>query len=206
MKARMLPLLALAVLAAAAAPVAAAARHEAAAPTHAFHPHDEEGMSSDWNGDTLVLEERTGSGGRVTIAPEGTLTIDGDAVPLDGDQRRLLQDFYGRYVQIEEEAVTLGGEGARLGVAGAALAARALAGVARLSRDDYDQEDLEREMEAAAARLEAKGNDLEQRGESIESLVDDLRAAAVGLRERIPALGALAWFRVGGDRGTAGTE
>ena len=201
MRVRMLSVLTLAVMALAAAPVLADHHHHGSADRHhTRHLSHGESMESDWDGDTLVLKAPAGSDDRVAITPAGGLTINGDTVPLDRGERRLVQDFYGGYVRIEEEAATLGAAGAKLGVAGAALAARALARVVRLSRDDYDEEDLEREMDAEAARMESKGADLEKRGEAIASLVDDLRATVAELRGRIPELGALDWFQMGHDR------
>lgn len=200
MRVRMLSVLTLAVLALIVSPALAGPHHDGSADRHqARHLSHDGGMESDWDGDTLVLKDAAGSDDNVAITPAGGLTINGDTVPLDRGERRLVQDFYGRYVRIEEEAVTLGAAGAKLGVAGAALAARALAGVVRLSRDDYDEEDLEREMESEAARMEMKGADLEKRGEAIESLVDDLRGTVTEMRGKIPELGALDWFRVDGD-------
>lgn len=200
MRVRMLSVLTLAVLALTFAPVLAGPHHDGSADRHqARHLSHDDGMESDWDGDTLVLTDASGSDDSVAITPAGGLTINGDTVPLDRGERRLVQDFYGGYVRIEEEAATLGAAGAKLGVAGAALAARALAGVVRLSRDDYDEEDLEHEMEAEAARMEAKGAELEKRGEAIESLVDDLRGTVTELRAAIPGLAALDWFRVDGD-------
>ncbi len=200
MRVRKLSALTLAVLALTVAPVLAGHHHDGSADRHhARHLSHGKGMESDWNGDTLVLTDAAGSGGSAEVTPVGGLTINGDTVPLDRDERRLVQDFYGGYVRIEEEAAVLGAEGAKLGVAGAALAARALARAVRLSRDDYDEEDLEREMEAEAARMEMKGTDLEKRGEAIVSLVDDLRGTVTEMRGRIPELGALEWFRIWSD-------
>jgi len=200
MRFRALLVLALAVLAATAAPALAGHHHHGSADRHHVHhlSHDD-GIESDWDGDTLVLKDSAGSGDRVAITPAGGLTINGETVPLDRGERRLVQDFYGGYVRIEEEAVTLGAAGAKLGVAGAALAVRALARVVHLSRDDYDEEDLEREMETESARMESRGADLEKRGEAIESLVDDLRGTVTEMRGRIPELGALDWFQMGRD-------
>jgi len=199
MRVRMLSVLTLAVLALTAAPVQAGYHHRSAERHDARHLSHGDGMESDWDGDTLVLKDSAGSGDRVAITPAGGLTINGETVPLDRGERRLVQDFYGGYVRIEEEAVTLGAAGAKLGVAGAALAVRALARVVHLSRDDYDEEDLEREMETESARMESRGADLEKRGEAIESLVDDLRGTVTEMRGRIPELGALDWFQMGRD-------
>jgi hypothetical protein len=200
MRVRRLSVLTLAVLALTVAPVLAGPHHDGSADRHqARHLSHGDGMERDWDGDTLVLTDTAGSDDRVAITPAGGLTINGDTVPLDRGERRLVQDFYGGYVRIEEEVVTLGAAGAKLGVAGAALAARALARVVRLSRDDYDEEDIEREMEAEAARMESKGADLEKRGEAIASLVDELRGTVTAMRAAIPELDALDWFRVDGD-------
>ncbi|MHB8078871.1 MAG: hypothetical protein ACYDIE_06415 [Candidatus Krumholzibacteriia bacterium] len=204
MRIRTLSVLTLMALALAAAPVLAGRHHDAAGSRRVHHHQAQahahaDGMESDWDGDTLVLKDAAGSGDSVALTPDGGLTVNGDTVPLDGCGRRLVQDFYGGYVRIEEEAAVLGAEGAKLGVAGAAIAARALAGVVRLSRDDYDQDDLEREMEAEGARMEARGAELGKRGEAIESLVDDLRGTVAALRATVPALAGLAWFRMDGD-------
>lgn len=200
MRVRMLSVLTLAALALIVSPALAGPHHDGSADRHqARHFSHDDGMESDWDGDTLVLTDAAGSDDSVAITPAGGLTINGETVPLDRGERRLVQEFYGGFVRIEEEAATLGAAGAKLGVAGAALAARALAGVVRLSRDDYDEEDLEREMEAEAARMESKGAELEKRGEAIESLVDDLRETVTELRAAIPGLDALDWFRMDGD-------
>jgi len=207
MRARNLSALMLALVALTAAPALAAHRHDdQAGHRHARDLSHGDGMESDWDGDTLVLKDGAGSGDAVAITPAGGLTVNGDAVPLDRGQRRLVQDFYGGYVRIEEEAAVLGAEGAKLGMAGAAIAARALARVVRLGRDDYDEEDLEREMEAEGARMELKGAELEQRGDAIESLVDELRGTVAEMHDRIPQLGALDWFRMGDDAEAADDE
>ena len=201
MKIRAFPTLTLAVFALTAAP--ALAGHDHHRDRHCgsplvVHGHLDEGFAVAWDGDTLLLRPEAGARGQVAITPEGTLRINGDAVTLDRGQRRLLQDFYGQYVAIEEDAAALGAEGAKLGVASAALAARALTRVVRLTRDDYDEQDLEREMEAEGAHLEREGAALEKRGEALEVLADELGARADGLRARIPELAALDWFRMDG--------
>lgn len=207
MRLRALSILMLAALTAIAAPALAGGPRDGAADRQpGDNVSDGDGIRSDWDGDTLVLTDEAGSGERVAVTPAGGLTVNGREVALAGGERRLVQDFYGRYVRIEEAAAVLGADGTSLGVAGAALAARALARVVRLSRDDYDEADLEREMKAEAARLELKGADLGKRGEAIETMVDDLRGTVTELRGRIPELGALGWFRMGGDGEGSGDE
>lgn len=96
---------------------------------------------------------------RAELSPQGDLIIDGKAMPMNPKQRELALAYRVHLANVAES-------GARVGLAGAALAGKAM-------------------QEAAKAALSGDEVDVEAR---IEAEADSVRASARTLCERLPAL------------------
>jgi chaperonin cofactor prefoldin len=59
---------------------------------------------------------------------------------------------------------------------------------------NYGPDDLERDMEAEAARIEAKADILEKKAEIIDEKLDKLESIHETLKQDIPELKNLDWF------------
>lgn len=130
----------------------------------------------------------------VEITDEYELIVNGEAVHLDAEQRRLVRKYYESFRHVIEEAKEIGIEGAKLGVQGAKLGIAAAVGSLKLLSPDYDGDDLEKELdhkgekiERVAAKLEKRAKKLERRAKTLECLHDQLRSD-------IDELDELGWF------------
>ena len=130
----------------------------------------------------------------VEITDEYELIVNGQAVRLDADERRLVRKYYESFEHIMEEAKEIGIEGAKLGVQGAKLGIAAAVGSLKLLSPNYDEEDFEDELdhksekiERVAAKLEERAAKLERRAKTLERLHDQLRS-------NIDELDELGWF------------
>jgi hypothetical protein len=166
-----------------------------AGPVWAGNIHiDHDGLSLDFEGDTLVVEGGGRHGDTVEISADFELTVNGREVDTDRKDRRLLKAYYEQAEEIEEVAMQLGMEGARIGIKGAAIGIGALGKVLRLLSSDYDTEDLEAEIEAEAEAIELEAEGIEEAAEVLEDWVDDLEDIGDELQDRIPELDDLDWF------------
>lgn len=130
----------------------------------------------------------------VEITDEYELIVNGQAVRLDADERRLVRKYHESFEHIMEEAKEIGIEGAKLGVQGAKLGIAAAVGSLKLLSPTYDEEDFEHELdhksekiERVAAKLEERAAKLERRAKTLERLHDQLRG-------EIDDLDDLGWF------------
>ncbi len=85
-------------------------------------------------------------------------------------------------------------EGLAIGIEGAKLGISAIGRVLRMAFTDYDEDDLERDMERGAEVIEAKAEVLEDRAKELEEMAEDLQDLTYEMCEEIPALTALDWF------------
>lgn len=96
---------------------------------------------------------------KAEITPEGELLIDGRAVQVTDDQRRLLLDYRARVVEVASAGAQVGIEGARLGVR---AAGEALRGVFSGNADEV--------------------------GKRVEAQAESIRTSALALCDRLPAM------------------
>lgn len=161
---------------------------------HRYRHDSDDGRDFDLDGEWLRITHDDHRGDEVAISADGALEIDGESVRVGRDERGLLRDYHAQYVALMESAAGIGEEAAAVGVAGAAVGVRALSKVLKLLEEDFDEADLEREMELEEAKLEARAGKLEAWGEEIESLADEFEDTGRALRRRIPELRELGWF------------
>jgi hypothetical protein len=94
----------------------------------------------------LDIGKRTAGVPRAQLSPQGDLLIDGEAVPLDPDQRALLLEYRQQLAGIAEDGAAIGLEAA--GLAGSAMK-EAAAGLF-----SGDTKSIEERMQAEAAKIE----------------------------------------------------
>jgi len=152
-----------------------------------------DGISVDFDDGTLCLRQ-TGGKGKVEITEEYELSVNGRDVSTTSAQKALLKDYYNGATQVVEYAEKLGREGAKVGVAGAALGLSAVGGVAKVLFTGYDSDDFERDMEREAERLESRAAKLEDVADDLEDLADELDEVRHEMRRQIPELRKLSWF------------
>lgn len=138
---------------------------------------------------TVIIKQDNGRDEDVVeITEDYELFINDREVRLTPEQRRYVKDFHGQVFDIIDEGKALGLEGAKLGLGGVEVAFTALAGVVKMIGPDYDEDDLEREVEAKADILEAKADILEERADAIEDMADDLEDIFYDMEDAIPEL------------------
>jgi hypothetical protein len=144
--------------------------------------------------DGIIIIECDDEDGLIEITEDYELFIDGDEIELDRDEKKLVKAYYRNFEEILEMAEDLGIEGARLGVKGAKLGLKAVANVIKLILEDYDSDDLEREMEREADKIEKEAEKLEEMAEKLEDIADDFERTHRKMRKNIDELDDLGWF------------
>ena len=130
----------------------------------------------------------------VEITEDYKLYIDGKEIDLDSDQQELVEEFHDLYCDMYSKAKSIGKDGLAIGIDGAKLGLRAVGRVLKMIFTDYDEDDLERDMEREAEVIEAKAEILEDRAEALEDMADELQDLTYEMYDEIPALAALEWF------------
>jgi hypothetical protein len=130
----------------------------------------------------------------VEITDDYELSVNGQDIKLDSDQKQLVKEYYNLVVDINEEATQIGMEGAKIGLEGAKLGTTALKNVLKMFLTDYDSDDLERDMEKEAAKIEAKADALEKQADKIEAKAEELEEVAERLEDKIPELRNIIWY------------
>jgi DNA-binding transcriptional MerR regulator len=136
----------------------------------------------------VILKPRHRRYPKVRITGDYRLYVDGDLVKTNDEQKELLKEFHGLTMEMHREACEIGIEGAKIGVAGAKIGVDAIAGLFKLLSPHYDSDDLERELEAKAARIEANADRLEAKADKIEQMADELESLESELRRSIPEI------------------
>lgn len=146
-------------------------------------------VSIDFDDDILVMEfDLDRDEVVVEITPEYNLYVDGYQVDLDDDQQDLVADFYGQATDLAADAALIGYEGAKIGVAGARIGLQSLSGLLRMLLTSYDEDDFERDMERASARIEARAEKLEKKAEKLEARADHIEIVWSRMCREIPEL------------------
>ena len=130
----------------------------------------------------------------VEITDEYELYIDGSRIRTDREQRSLLRRYYRQAEEIEDLAGEIARDGASIGIEGAKIGARAIANVARLLLDEYDSDDLERDIEIDSKDIERMAKRIERKADRLEAMLDDLDALHRKLRRSIGELDDLRGF------------
>lgn len=145
-------------------------------------------------GSVFITPEYDDEEGEVEITREYDLFVNGKRIRLNDAQQDLVADYHELVLDIYREAVDIGWEGAKIGVKGAALGLKAVVGVVRLLSPDYDEEDLERDLEREAEKIEKEAEELEEFAGEIEEMAEDLETTHEQMRREIKALNKLRWF------------
>jgi len=132
---------------------------------------------------------RSGNDGlpRAEITPQGDLLIDGKAVDVDEQQRKLLLEHRANLVAVAQAGIAVGAQGAALGMQGAALGMKAAAGALK-SAISGNGEEFEKRMEAEGQRIEAEGRRIEAEAERMVcSRLPAVLASQQALAAALPA-------------------
>ena len=137
---------------------------------------------------TLVMVYEEYDDAKIEITRDFELYIDNEKIKLDNHQQKLVENYYLTMMKIIDDAKYIGLRGAEVGVEGAKIGLKAVAGVFKLLSDDYDSEDLEREMEAETEELEIEAEKLEELGEELEEEAEKLERLHDQMIQDIPEL------------------
>lgn len=152
-----------------------------------------EHIDIDMDDGTLILKPRENDDVVVEITHDYRLYVDGDRIYLNDKQERIVKRYYDLFGELLESAKRVGIEGAKIGLRGAAIGLEALAGLCKLIDDDYDQEDLERELEIEADKLKIKAEELKYQAEELKEVAEELEDIHDEFVEEIPQVRALGY-------------
>lgn len=124
----------------------------------------------------------------IEISDSYDLFIDGKQVDMDDDQQELIEEFHTRFFAMIDMAREVGLQGAAIGLKGAGIGVAAIVGICKLIDEDYDQEDLERELEEKAAQLEEEAEELGEQAEELEEVCYTLQELANEIHDEIPEI------------------
>lgn len=124
----------------------------------------------------------------VKINSKYELYVNDEYIETNAEQQKLVEEYHDTIFEIIDRAKEIGKQGAKLGIDGAKIGLKAIVGVFKLMRDDYDSEDLEEELEMKAEELEEKAEELEKEAEDLEYLADNLEELHADLKDEIPEL------------------
>jgi hypothetical protein len=130
----------------------------------------------------------------IEITDSYELFINGREIDLDDDQQELIEEFHTRFFALIEEAKEIGIQGAAIGLKGAGVGIAAIAGICKLIDEDYDTDDLEKELEEKTKELEEKAEELEEQAEALEDLGHELETLAIEIHDEIPEIRATGIF------------
>ncbi|GAB4373820.1 MAG: hypothetical protein Kow0042_17980 [Calditrichia bacterium] len=144
------------------------------------------------NGDIVITSRENKS--TVIISRAYELLIDGKKIHTDKHQAALLEEYYWCFRDLIKAAKKMGYEGAEIGLRGAEIGLYALCGLAKAFLTDYEEEELEEDLEEATEQLEKNAEKLEKRAKKLERRAEELEELHCKLKEEIPALNRLDWF------------
>lgn len=111
---------------------------------------------------------------KAKVSAKGDLIIDGKAVALTPDQRKLVSAYYGELEGITQAGIAVGKQGAKM--AGKAVSA-AISGVISGNTDDIDTQ-----MDAEAKKIEAEAKKICTRLTGLRTAQDALAAQVAAFR------------------------
>jgi len=151
-------------------------------------------MNFNFENGNIIIKHSGRNHGTVKITEDYELYINGNHIKTEGDQKRLLKEFYMSAEELEELAARVGIKGAKIGVEGTKLGLSAIGGLFKLLLPGYDTDDLERDLDHKAAILEKRAEGIEYEAEALEDVAYELEKTADELRLQIPELRKLRWF------------
>lgn len=131
--------------------------------------------------------------GKIEITKDSELYVDGRLVKTDKRQQQLITEFHDGVFEVKDRAIKIGLKGAKIGLEGAGLGIKAVAGIIKMIFTDYDEDDLDRDLQREAQKIEWKADGLEEEAEEIEDIVDHLEDVYYDMDEEIPEIHALGW-------------
>lgn len=154
-----------------------------------------------YSSDDLIIDIEKGSviitneyeDDEIEITDEYELIINGDRIETTPDQQKLLEEYHTLVFDIKDYALEIGKEGAKIGIEGARIGLKAVGGVIKMIFTDYDEDDLDRDLERETEAIEAKAEVLEDKADKIEEMADDLDDLFYDMEESIPAIAKLDW-------------
>jgi len=154
--------------------------------------YSSDNINIDLEGGSVIVVNRE-KHDEVEITGDYELYVNDEYIETDPQQKQLLQEFHTQVMDIKDEAIEVGIEGAKIGLEGAKVGLQAIGGVVKMIFTEYDDDDLDRDLERKTEIIEAKAELLEDRAEDIEDMADDLEDMLYDLEEQIPAIKALDW-------------
>jgi len=131
---------------------------------------------------------------RVWVTENGELYVNDRQVQLQPEQQANLKEFRDLTYEVSADAKQIAREGVRIGLKGAGLGIKAVGGVLKLLLTGYSEDDLERDMDAEAAKLEVWADALEKKADLVEEKADRMEELGLQLKEEIPELRELDWL------------
>jgi hypothetical protein len=129
----------------------------------------------------------------IEITRKYELYVNGDLVETNQEQKDLLEEFHTAVMDLEDQAIEIGKEGAKIGIEGAKIGLHAARGVLKMLFTEYDEDDLDRDLEFETELLEKKAEKLEEKAEELEKIADDLDDMFYDMEEEIPEIASLDW-------------
>ncbi len=145
----------------------------------------------DFEYDTLILEYEEMPNTIIRITDDYKLFINGAPVELNEEQADLVKDYYLQMEDITSIASKLGYEGSKIGINGLKLGAKSIIGIFKLLSDDYDSDDLERDLEKDKEVLVKNAQRLKKQGKKLKAMAEELKNLHCRLFTEVKELNAL---------------
>ena len=142
----------------------------------------------------VIVRTRDADEGRVVITRDNELFVNGEKVALNASLQIKVEQYHGLVVRCMKDVKHLAIEGAKMGISGAAIGVKAVAGVFHMILPKYGPDEFERDMDIESAKIEAKAEKLEAKADLLDEMLDDIEEIHDTLRESVPELDALGWF------------
>jgi hypothetical protein len=145
-------------------------------------------LDIDTDNDVLVIKFDDRCRSVVKITDDCELYVNGKYVETTPEQQELVREFHDGVLDIVGQAEKVGVKGAGVGLDGAKLGFKAVIGLLRTLRTDYDMDDLEEDLDYEAAKLEDRARELEDWAEELEETAEDLESVYLEMKGSIPEL------------------
>ena len=142
----------------------------------------------------LYIEEKDNEFNQVIITRDNELLINDQPVELDNEAAELTREYFDLAEFSLRQVNEIAERGAKIGLHGAAIGIKAVAGVFRLLSPFYNSDDLERDMERESEAIEKKGEEIELEAEKLEESIDHIKDIHTEIKETVPELAELEWF------------
>ncbi len=146
-----------------------------------------------WDKRTVLITAVDHDDFDVEIDSDYDLSIDGEKVDLTPQQQVMVEEYYEQFDGLTDEVKEIIWAGAKIGLKGAGVGLKAITGVVKMIFTDYDEDDLERDVERAAEKIEAQAEVIEKQAEKVEDMAYDLEESFDLMVKAIPELQKLDW-------------